>query len=83
MSFPRCWLRGFPGCRHPGEVWAGAFGPDGRTVLTGSKDGTARLWEAPAVPAGGSARFRLWAEVLTGMELDAEWQGRRKGRNIQ
>jgi WD40 repeat protein/serine/threonine protein kinase len=61
-----------PPIQHSGEVWAGAFGPDGRTVLTGTKDGTARLWQAPVPVAGPAERFGLWAQVLTGMELDAQ-----------
>ena len=31
---------------HQGTVWAVAFSPDGKTVLTGSVDKTARLWDA-------------------------------------
>ncbi len=31
---------------HQGSVDAVAFSPDGKTVLTGSHDGTARLWDA-------------------------------------
>ena len=32
--------------RHNKQVTASAFSPDGQTVLTGSEDGTARLWNA-------------------------------------
>src|SRR5262249_33667810 len=32
--------------RHDDLVQAVAFGPDGKTVLTGSRDQTARLWDA-------------------------------------
>jgi WD40 repeat protein/tetratricopeptide (TPR) repeat protein/tRNA A-37 threonylcarbamoyl transferase component Bud32 len=31
---------------HQGLVFAVAFSPDGKTILTGSGDGTARLWDA-------------------------------------
>src|SRR5262249_53281559 len=49
-----------------------AFHPAARAVLVGSSDGTARLWQVqPPVP-DDAARVRLWAEVLTGVELDAE-----------
>jgi WD40 repeat protein len=37
--------RGLP-LHHEDYVWAVAFSPDGRTVLTGSWDKTARLWDA-------------------------------------
>src|SRR5439155_527096 len=35
---------------HRGPVTAVAFGPDGRSAVTGSRDGTARLWELAAPP---------------------------------
>ena len=31
---------------HSGGIITVAFAPDGRTILTGSRDGTARLWDA-------------------------------------
>jgi len=37
---------------HYGAVWTLAFSADGRTLITGSTDGTARLWSVPAkIPA--------------------------------
>ena len=32
--------------RHAAEIGAAAFSPDGKLVLTGSHDHTARLWDA-------------------------------------
>ena len=44
------WSRGFHPCetalQHPARVYAGVFSPDGKTVLTGCDDGTARMWDA-------------------------------------
>jgi WD40 repeat protein len=45
---------------HQGEVRAVAFSPDGRSILTGSRDGFARLWDSPsATPPGLSLTNRL------------------------
>ena len=49
-----------PACRatlsgHGDVVWAAAFSPDGRTVVTGSGDHTAKLWDA----ASGACRATL------------------------
>jgi WD40 repeat protein/serine/threonine protein kinase len=57
---------------HRDPVVAVAFRPDGRKALTGGNDCTARLWEVPDPLGGDPGRVRLWAEVLTGKELDAQ-----------
>src|SRR5207247_674851 len=36
-------IRRFEG--HTGYVWFAAFSPDGRQALSGSRDGTVRLWD--------------------------------------
>jgi WD40 repeat protein len=40
--------------RHEGKVWAVAFSPDGTRIVTGSVDGTARLWDAASGKAIGT-----------------------------
>jgi WD40 repeat protein len=32
--------------KHQQTVWTAAFSPDGKTILTGSFDKTARFWDA-------------------------------------
>ncbi|MBV8611553.1 MAG: hypothetical protein JO034_29430, partial [Singulisphaera sp.] len=76
-----------PPLEHQGAVVAVAFRPDGRAVLTGSFDKTARLWSLPSPVRGDVGRLRTWVQVLTGVELDAQgdyrvldtatWQRRR------
>ena len=46
-----------------------AFSPDGKTVLTGCYDKTARLWDVSELP-DDLARISTWVEVITGLELD-------------
>ncbi len=53
-----------------GQVRAVAFTPDGRRMLLGWASGSARLWEVPEPTRGDPERLRLWAQVVTGMELD-------------
>ena len=72
---------------HQGEVTAVAFSPDGKTVLTGSRDKTARLWDVSELP-DNPQHIATWVEVLTGLELDelgavkvldtATWRERRE-----
>jgi WD40 repeat protein len=53
-----------------------AFSPDSQTILTGSKDGNARLRPlAPAVE-GKVEQIVLWAEVLTGSVLNRNYPAR-------
>jgi WD40 repeat protein len=77
-----------PPLRHDDEVSGALFDPQGRWLVTASHDRTVRLWEMP-VPAEGSAeQVALWAQVLTGAELDpsggmhvldaATWNARRQ-----
>lgn len=46
-----------------------AFSPDGRTVLTGSRDETARLWPLPAPLEGEADTITALVQTLTGTEL--------------
>ncbi len=48
-----------------------AFSPDGKTVLTGNEDKTARLWPVTQPIQGDPERIEVWVQVITGMELDA------------
>jgi eukaryotic-like serine/threonine-protein kinase len=63
-----------PPWRHPGKVWRAAFSPDGRTVAAGSNSvgsgAAAWLWDVPAPAEGAAERVALWAQVITGWELD-------------
>ena len=65
-----------PPLPHGGKVWAVAFCADTRTVVTASEDGQARLWKMPPRLDGSVARVRLWAEVITGTQLDSGGEAR-------
>jgi WD40 repeat protein len=60
-----------PPLHHGNEVHALAFTPDGRTLVSGSWDGTARLWPVPAAARGDLAAVRQWLQVATGQRFDA------------
>ncbi len=55
---------------HQGPVSAVAFHPDGRTLLTRSDDRTAHLWDVPAPWSGRTKQVVLWAQAITGLEMD-------------
>jgi WD40 repeat protein len=62
-----------PALGHAEGVRAVAFDRGGRRAATGGKDGAVRQWRLPPPPVEGSPeRVRLWAEVLTGTELDPQ-----------
>src|SRR5262249_25929636 len=50
---------------HQDWVRAAAFSPDGKTVLTGSQDNTARLWQAATgKPLGEALRHQGWVVAV-------------------
>src|SRR5262249_28288557 len=51
-------------------VCLAAVGPDPRWLVTAGWDGTVRLWPTPAPLGPAVPEVVLWAQVLTGMELD-------------
>ncbi len=59
-----------PALMHQRGIWAAALSPDNRTVLTAGSNRAAQLWRVPAPLDGAAERTVLWAEVLTGLELD-------------
>ncbi len=82
-----------PPLLHPDEVYAVAFSPDGRLVGStwGNRytdRGGAQLWPTPTLMDGSAEQVKLWAEVITGTELDehgaarvlaaGDWETRRR-----
>jgi WD40 repeat protein len=71
-----------------GPVWAVAFSPDGRKVLTASENHTARLWSVRPPLEADTGAINLWLQLVTGMALDehdavqlleaSDWQSRRQ-----
>jgi len=56
--------------RHKGPVRDVAFSPDGNTVATACHESGPQLWPVPALLDGDPEQLRLYAEVITGVELD-------------
>jgi eukaryotic-like serine/threonine-protein kinase len=59
-----------PPLRHEAEVHGAVLAPGGLWVVTGGLDRTARVWAAPAALEDPPDRLALWAQVVTGAELD-------------
>jgi WD40 repeat protein/tRNA A-37 threonylcarbamoyl transferase component Bud32 len=60
-----------PGLPHHRRVRMVAFHPNGTTFATASEDCTACIWDIPPALTGTAESLRIWTEVMTGMELDA------------
>jgi WD40 repeat protein len=71
-----------PILRHPACITTAAFAPpsrqapprsDGllcRLLVTGDKDGTARLWKLPEPISGDPRQIVTWVEQITGKKLE-------------
>jgi hypothetical protein len=60
-----------PPLRHDATLRSAAFSPDGRSLLTGDKGGSVRMWQVPRPVEGDVKRLALWVQSITGSELDA------------
>jgi tetratricopeptide (TPR) repeat protein len=60
-----------PPALHDRPVRAALFDDGGRSFLTLCDDGAARRWPMPQPIAGDPDLVRLWAQTVTGQELDA------------
>ena len=55
--------------RHRESITKLALSPDGRRLITGSRDETARVWNLPEKLIGSPQRLSVWIQTLCGMEL--------------
>jgi WD40 repeat protein len=77
-----------PPLLHKLGVSEATFSPDGKYALTGSWDGTARLWEVPQPVPDDLKRIEAWVETMTGLKIAPngggellkpdEWRARKK-----
>jgi WD40 repeat protein len=59
-----------PPLTHQGYVVNLAFSPDGKLLATASWDSKARIWQMPHSLDGDPRRIMLWAQVISGLELE-------------
>src|SRR5439155_9622927 len=59
-----------PPLQHQRAVRQVAFSSDEQSVLTGSDDGTARVWKLRPPLQMDPERLTLWLSVVTGLEMD-------------
>jgi hypothetical protein len=65
---------------HGGEVWSVAFSPDGRSIVTGSEDGDAHIYDC-VVCETDEILMRVARERLDGAPADGQDGRAREGRN--
>jgi hypothetical protein len=61
-----------PVLRSAAGFTGGDLSPDGRLGLVVGRDELVRFLEVPTPLEGDARRLTLWAQVLTGMELDGQ-----------
>jgi WD40 repeat protein len=54
-----------------GPISCVTFTRDGRTLATTGRDGLVSVWPVPQPLVGSPEQLRLWAQILTGLELDS------------
>lgn len=78
---------------HPGEIRTAKFAPDGRTIVSGGREGFIKVWDvtsgsllrAEGVPNGGAmyaVRFSHSGDTVFANQLDDVWRWDTKGSSI-
>ena len=65
-----------PALLQKGSVFGLAFRADGRVLYSAGTDKTVRAWEVPRPFPGEPKSLDLWAQTLTGMQLDPDGAAR-------